>query len=177
VCAAAPNTTTLATGEECSRTNPASLDIPPGKYSLRALVTLKPEVWLGLDFTLAELLRNGCRNGWDRRADAQLQYLQKMVSSPEPNHAATLRSVSLPRMQPHEVFLADRPKDCERAVTAVDRVRREPGVLREVWLFDLGKRGYAVDGPQLDADSLYFFDSDFKYLNTIPIVRGAEGEK
>ena len=93
-----------------------------------------------------------------------------MVSSSDPDHAATRRTLSLPRMQPHEVFLADRPKDCERAVTAVNRVRREPGVLREVWLFDLGKHGYAVDDPKLDVGFsdkvLYFFGPDFKYLTT-----------
>jgi hypothetical protein len=170
VCAEAPHTISLAPGEAWSRNNGESLDIPPGRYLLRSLITLRPEVWLGLDFTLAELLRSGCRYGWDRRADARLEYLQEMVSSSDSDHAGTRRDLRLPRMQLHEVFLADRPKDCERAVAAINRVRREPDVLREVWLFDLGKHGYAVDDPKLDvgfADKvLYFFDPDFKYLTT-----------
>ena len=52
VCAVGPYEETLAPGEEWSRTNNVSLDIPPGRYSLRAAVTLRPEVWLRLDFTL-----------------------------------------------------------------------------------------------------------------------------
>lgn len=171
VCAAAPHTQSLSPGESWSRTNGESLAIPPGRYSLRVLITLAPEVWLDLDFSLAELLRSGCLTDKDDRADARLRYLREMVSSSEPNHAATRRRLTLPRMLPHEVFLANRPGDCEKAVTAINEVRRERGVLRQVWLFDLGKHGYAVDDPRLGvgfADNvLYFFDPDFKYRTTL----------
>ena len=58
---AGPSGVTLAPGETWSRDDGVGLDIPAGRYSVRVSITLRPEVWLRLDFTLLEVARNGCR--------------------------------------------------------------------------------------------------------------------
>jgi hypothetical protein len=68
------------------------------------------------------------------------------------------------------VHLVDRLKVCRQAATALNRVREEPGRVRELWVYDLGS-GYAVDDPGLDIDladrALYFFDHKWRYTVTL----------
>ena len=112
-----------------------------------------------------------CRAAGHNRPEARLTYLQELVSSADSDYVTTRQGLGLTRMKSSDVRLVTRQEDCQRAVTALNTVRQEPGVLREVWLCALGTAGYAVDDPGLDvgfADRvLYFFDRSFNYKVTI----------
>jgi hypothetical protein len=70
-----------------------------------------------------------------------------------------------------QAHAGDRLQDCQSAVTALNTLRQEPGMVRRVWLYALGTSGYVLDDPALDAAfadrQLDFFDRSFRYKSTI----------
>lgn len=113
---------------------------------------------------------SACRPPDDLRTAARLTFLKELVSSSDPDHVASRQDLGITRMSPNKVELVTRQQDCQRAITAMNTVRQEPGTVRQVWLYALGTTGYAIDDPELDvgfADRiLIFFGPSFIYKVT-----------
>lgn len=114
---------------------------------------------------------SGCKAADQVRSPARLAYLRELVASSDPDYVATRQVLAIPTMSANKVTLITRQQDCQSASTALNTVRKEPGKVRQVWLYALGTAGYAVDDPGLDvgfADRvLYFFTRSFAYKSTI----------
>jgi hypothetical protein len=98
---------------------------------------------------------------------------RELVSSGESDHVQTRETTKLRRAPAAVVKLLNDPAVCQRAAEALNRVRGEPGQVRELWVFDVGD-GYAVDDPSLDVTDvdysdrvMYFFDRDWHYTVTL----------
>jgi hypothetical protein len=114
---------------------------------------------------------SGCRAEDQLRSLARLTFLKELASSSDSDYVSTRHDLGIPRMEASKVTLVTRRRDCQSAVTALNTVRQEPGTIRQVWLYALGKAGYAVDDPGLDrpyaARVMHFFDKTFKYKSTL----------
>jgi hypothetical protein len=138
--------------------------------SIAVVILLTILLTSGCAAGLAAQSTSGCRSADQVRTTARLNFLKDLVSSSDPDHAASRQTLGIPTMNRNKVKLVTRQQDCQAAVNAMNTIRQEPGTVRQVWLYALGTAGYAVDDPELDvgfADRiLIFFGPSFVYKVT-----------
>jgi hypothetical protein len=107
------------------------------------------------------------------RVSSRHDYLRQLVSSADSDYVATRQELGLPTMSANKVTLVTKQSTCQSAVTAMNAVRQEQGIIRQVWVYALGTAGYALDDPGQDPDvgygdrPLYFFSRSFGYKLTL----------
>jgi hypothetical protein len=94
---------------------------------------------------LSAQVASGCRAADQVRSPARLAFLKDLVSSADSDYVSTRQDLGLAKMNASKLTLVIRLQDCQSAVTALNTLRQEPGMVRRVWLSALGTSGYVLD--------------------------------
>ena len=98
------------------------------------------------------------------RVQRRLDYLRELVSSTDTNRVRMRSVLGVQQASANKVNLVTKQTTCQAAITALNGVRQEPGVVRQVFVFTWGT-GFAVDDPGLDRPGMsrdfWIFDKNW----------------
>jgi hypothetical protein len=144
--------------------------LPISSRAITGLASAAAAVTLACTAALsAQGSASGCRTADTVRVPARLAFLKDLVSSADSDFVSSRQDLGVAASNPAKVALVTKQTTCQTAVTALNAVRQEPGVVRQIWLYSMAT-GYALDDPTRDVFGtdrvLYMFDTQFNYKRT-----------
>ena len=104
-------------------------------------------------------------------APAHLNYFKQLLTTTNPARVAVRDSLTLAAAALNKASLVTKQATCVAAVNALNALRQEPGVVRQVWVYALGNN-YAVEDPAIVIPPgvyrpIYLFSGNFAYKRTL----------
>jgi hypothetical protein len=116
----------------------------------------------------AQALSTDCRAADQERVPHMLGYFKELLSTTDSTERAVRDSLGLSATPPAKIKFVTKRTVCVQAAKALNALLGQPGVGRNLWVYQLGDN-YAVEDPDIPGRryELFVFSETFVYRGTL----------